>query len=361
MKIVFVVSSLTAGGAERVISIMANYWVRNEDDVTIITMDNEVNDFYVLDKRIKRVSMDMMKKSRTVFSALKNNVFRLIKLRKVINENEPEVVISFIHRMNVIVLMATIGMLVPVVVSERTDTRQHPIGYVWESLRRWFYPRAKSVVVQTESMSEWAEEFLPLSKISVIPNPVLEYCENDSKLSHEYDFKTPFIVAMGRLAPAKGFDLLIKAFAKRDIKECSLVILGDGSERDYLQGLAQEQGVGPEVYFPGNINKPGEILKHAKMYVLSSRFEGFPNALLEAMSCGLPVISFDCPSGPREIIRDGVNGLLVPHMDIDELAHAINYLMKNEKTCERLGDSARGVVKKYSLTNIMGKWEEVIR
>jgi glycosyltransferase involved in cell wall biosynthesis len=143
---------------------------------------------------------------------------------------------------------------------------------------------------------------------------------------------------MGRLHPQKGFDLLLEAFSriKDQYPDWSLTILGDGPLREQIESLRDELGLKGRVHLPGAVKNPHQVLKQAELFVLSSRREGFSLALLDAMSYGLPVVAFDCRSGPREIIRDGVDGVLVPPEDVGAMAEALGRLMSDESERNRL-------------------------
>jgi glycosyltransferase involved in cell wall biosynthesis len=166
---------------------------------------------------------------------------------------------------------------------------------------------------------------------------------------------------MGRLAPQKGFDLLLEAFSRiaRSFPEWRLVILGSGSLKDELEAKSRALNLGDQVVFLSACANPFPTLQAADLFVLSSRFEGFPNALAEAMSCGLAVISFACPYGPAEIIRHEVDGLLVPPGDIPALAAALGRLMANPQERERLAARAPDVLMRFSKEKILAMWEQV--
>ena len=168
---------------------------------------------------------------------------------------------------------------------------------------------------------------------------------------------------MGRLVREKGFDLLLKAFStvKKSYPEWSLTILGEGSLRSELECLSQSLDIVNSVHFLGRVKNPYEYLQQADIFVMSSRFEGFPNALCEAMACGLPVISTDCPSGPPEIIRDGVDGILVKNENVEALTEAMSHLISDEKQRQKLGNAAKAITQRFNLDNIMDVWNKLLK
>ena len=360
MKLTLVISSLSCGGAERVLSTMANCWAEAGREVTLVTLDSAAEDFYELHPEIERVALGLMAKSTRPWEAVGNNLRRLAHLRRAIRASPPDAVVSFIDRTNILVLLAALGMRVPVVVSERIDATQQPPGRAWSVLRRVLYPMASAVVLQTEVMRRWAGEFIRENRTHVVPNlvqpaPVVqERAENSSSACS--------VVAMGRLTPQKGFDLLLRAFARCavDHPDWSITILGEGTERYRLETLAEELGICDQLHMPGQIREPQEVLLSADFFVLSSRYEGFPNALLEAMASGLPVVSFDCPSGPRDIVRDGVDGSLVEDGNVDALAATMKRLMSDAAERARMSARSVEVTERFGLEKVMGMWEDVV-
>jgi glycosyltransferase involved in cell wall biosynthesis len=242
------------------------------------------------------------------------------------------------------------------VVSERLDPRVRGIGPLWSTLRRALYPRAARLVVQTEAVGRLFRSWLP-GRIDVVPNPVLPPAEGREPA--ELALSRPAVVAMGRLHPQKGFDTLLRAAARvlPRYPEWSLTILGEGSERPALQRLMAELSLTERVQLPGRVRVPGPVLGQAEIFVLSSRTEGFPNALCEAMARGLAVVATDCPSGPADIITPGTDGVLVPVDDPGALAEALEILMEDHNLRLRLQQQAPEIRRRYALERILAAWD----
>jgi len=359
MRITPVISSLSAGGAERVMSVMANYWAKKGWTVTLITLADIEDDFYELHPAVQRIALNVLAESPNPIIALRNNFRRIFALRRAISVSNPNVVISFIERTNILVLVATRGLGIPIVISERTSPKYHTIGRLWEKLRRLSYPWANMIVAQTKAVANWLTPIAKAAPITVIYNPISQI-DTHYFLEYKYDSKT--IVAMGRLSYQKGFDLLITAFSNlsKYHPDWKLVIYGEGEQRKVLEKQVIKLNLESKVLLPGRVKNSYKYLQHADLFVLSSRYEGFPNVLLEAMNCGLPVISFDCPSGPREIIRDGVDGVLVPAENVDALSHAMQELMEDQIKRTRIATKALEVQERFDIGNIMKQWEMLV-
>jgi GalNAc-alpha-(1->4)-GalNAc-alpha-(1->3)-diNAcBac-PP-undecaprenol alpha-1,4-N-acetyl-D-galactosaminyltransferase len=360
MRCTLIIHSLTSGGAERVISRMANYWAAKSWEINLLSFDGGTEPpFYELDSQISHIPLGIAGYSPNPIIGIWNNLTRIQKLRAAIINSKPHVVISFMHQANEIVLLATRGLNLPVIVSERNDSGRQTISKVWTKLRQWTYPFADRIVVQTKRAGNYFSAKLQ-ERIVVIPNPVL-LPPDKQKLSNKL-LGDRSLIAIGRLVPQKGFDLLLEAMAKLkdSYPEWTLTILGEGELRSHLESLRDEWGLGDRVHLVGRVKNPHEFLKQADIFIMSSRFEGFPNALCEAMACGLPVISTDCPNGPREIIRDGVDGILVENEDVSALAIAMKRLMNDNKERKSLGDRATEITERFGLEKVMLAWESLI-
>jgi GalNAc-alpha-(1->4)-GalNAc-alpha-(1->3)-diNAcBac-PP-undecaprenol alpha-1,4-N-acetyl-D-galactosaminyltransferase len=362
-RLTLVVPSLALGGAERVVARMANHWAAAGDQVTVITLAAAETDTYSLDPAVTRIALDLMRDSRFFLQGIYNNWLRVGKLEDTIRGLRPDTVISFTDRMNVLTLVACRSLGVDTVVSERIDPSQQRIGWHWSRLRRWGYPLARALVVQTQAVRGQLEPLMRGRPIYVIPNAV-DPPPSDQPPRESRPSDGPLqIAAMGRLDYQKGFDLLIEAFVRvaEGNPNWSLVILGEGPERHRLEDQIHEHGLEKRVRLCGWVSDPATVLRNSDAFVLSSRFEGFPNALLEAMALGLPSISFDCPSGPADIIRQEVDGLLVSPGDVPALSAAIRRLMSDDQLRGRLGKEAVHVVERFSSERYFATWDEVLQ
>lgn len=364
MKIALVISSLSGGGAERVMATLANAWARDGAEVTLITLATRSADVYALEPAIHRVELNVVRRSSNVFEAIANNATRIRCLRAAIASCQPDVVISFMTTTNMLAVLACWGLRIPVVVAERTFfSARLPTG-VWRFMHRSLYRRAACVVSQTKRGAEDLKVSLGRA-VHTIPNPVVIRVAVDdlsSAMPVPHDDSVGVVLAVGRLVREKGFDLLIEAFSKiaPSHAKWNLVILGEGPLRSELMAQIAALGLDDRVTLPGFSNDPHGAMRQADIFVLSSRYEGMPNALLEAMATGLPCVSFDCRTGPAELIDHGVNGWLVPAEDVPAFGMALAKLMDDADLRVHLGASARGVQSVFGVKAVLEQWNELL-
>lgn len=365
-RITFVSSSLGSGGAERVLSIVANALAGEGRSVSVVvTSTHKTEPFYALDPAISFKAPFAGRSYRNKLKAAAAALSIAGELRREVLATGPEVIVSFVDKTNALSLAALGRSGVPVVACEHIYPPAQPLGLFWEAARRLFYPRAALVTVLTEE----AVAFFPKAlrgRIAVLPNPVLPPQAGPgataSALVQASPERSRRILSAGRFTDQKGFDRLLRAFAASSAGRLgwSLRVLGDGPLRPALEAMRDSLGLAASVEFPG-VTKDiyGEFAEGA-FYALSSRFEGFPMTLCEAMAAGLPAVAMDCMTGPRHIVRDGVDGLLVPDGDEEALAEAMGRLMDDDGLRARLGERAPEVAERYSLPRIMELWDGIL-
>ena len=370
MRVTFVISSLGLGGAERTMSIMANYWAAKGWDITLICLDGSATPFYELHPNVHHVPLGVSGASSNAFVGVTNNWVRIRAVRRTIISNRPDVVISFMETLNVLTIIATRFLRIPVVVSEHMlpwiplyeygSTRTPLSHLIWKMLRARTYPFCSLLVVLS---AEYGRYYAPSiqARTKVIPNCVKYVAEDAVSLPN--GASRPLIIAMGRLAAEKGFDHLLTAFSRLGDKfpQWFLVILGEGPMRTELESMIAQLGLSRRAHLAGAVAKPYAYLQQADLFVLSSRFEAFPNALLESMAAGVPVVSYDCCEGVRDIVRDGVDGVLVPPGNLEALVSAMENVMNDQAKRSRMADRAMEVRERFSVEKIMQMWEDAIQ
>jgi len=361
-RVCLLIESLhTAGGAERVLTTMANHWTAQGIDVTICSFDppSDREPFYAPDPGVKwrPIGLGPYRVSRQRLGWIPSHFMkRVVVLRRLWKKDPPDTVIAFMDVTNLTALFASFFLKVPVIISERNNFLLKRLPLRWRIMRIFFYPLCKALVLQTRAQRDSLPPRLR-KKAVVIPNPVMALPSSDATRQ----FHKPFVLGVGRLRVQKGFDLLIKAFkqASDSFRDWSLVILGEGEERRNLEALAASLGLEDRVLFPGTVANPFSVYNACDLFVLSSRFEGFPNALTEAMMCKAAVIATNCDFGPADIIEDGKNGILVAPESIPELVRAMTRLMQDAALRKSLGEQAPSIEERFSLDSVMAAWERL--
>lgn len=354
MKITLVISSLSAGGAERVLSNLANYWAEKGHNVTMVTLSLG-EPFYQLSDTIKLTQIDQVSGEDTRFvKRMFQLVQRVFFLRKEIIKSKPDVVVSFIDVTNITTLIACIGLKTPVIVSERIDPHFHPIPSFYKFLRRCFYSHAKKVVVQTKSAAAY---FKKLKNVVIIPNAVRKI----KSLERDFSLSIKHIISVGRLCEQKDFPTLIKAFAEihKSHPDMILTMYGEGPDRANLEALIQSLSMTDCVFLPGTVTNIEKVFLAVDLFIFSSLYEGFPNALCEALAAGLPVIASNC-TGNVDVVSDGVNGRLFPVGDVGKLVLIMNELIVDLDQRQNLSENAITLSDFFSLDKINCLWDDVI-
>ncbi len=353
------------GGAERVAALLCNHWADRGFEVILMpTFSGRGTCVYKLNHGVR---IDFLS-DRIKFGhkAFRGKIRRLLALRKTISEYNPDVIVSFLSDVNIATLLATYFLKFPVVVSERIYPPSLPLGGLMNKLRRITYLRAKAVVMQTGKGLDWLSANCPGSNGCVIPNPVVfPIPATEPKVDPRSVLKPDrkLIITVGRLENQKGFDILIDAYARlaEDFTDWDLVVLGEGSEREHLEEQIGRKGVSSRISLPGRVGNIADWYARADFFVMSSRFEGFPNVLVEAMAYGLAVVSFDCDTGPKDIIENEVNGILVSLDEGDKgLSLAMVEMIWDDKKRKRMAESSKLVRQQFSITQIAKHWSNIL-
>lgn len=357
MRIQLVISSLESGGAERVMCWLANQWVRQGHKVTLITfVHGTAQPFYPLDKQVKLVQISPFRQRPQFFPlkllGLGVKLFRLRRLLK----NPSDVVLSFMTKMNICVLLLSLGLRKNVCVAERIDLNFYGLNAVAKIFLFWMYRLAKRIVVQTRGIGQYFPASL-FQKISIIPNVILP-----APMSYTVRQKVSVISTVGRLVPQKDHPTLIRAFAQvlQRFPELELIIYGEGEDRKKIQYLIRSLGLEGKVRLLGRTKEVQSALLNSDLFVFPSRHEGFPNALSEALALGIPTIASNC-LGNTDLVQHGDNGLLFPVGDVDALVHEITRLIQDRDLRKKLSHSAKESVKSYDEKTVMALWDELIK
>ncbi len=357
-KILFALPALGAGGSERVVTALANHWAESRRDVSITTFEpGSKPPYYSLDPAIGLHRLDLPPISKPKWRALHRTAERIGALRRLFRRESPDVIISFLTKMNVMSVLAAQGLGIPVVISERNNPKLQQFDRLWATARGLAYPRAYSFVTMTEG----AAEFYPAKqrpRTQLIPNPVTL----PAGWTNKRGGKT--VAAVGRLTAQKRFDRLIEAFASvaGEFPDWNLVIWGEGELRQALE--AQVRNLAPSVQtqisLPGVTPSPGSWIETTDVFVLSSDYEGWPNVIAEAMTAALPIVSTDCEFGVKDMIEHGRTGMLAPMEDVTALADALRSVLADESLRNRLAQNAAEKAAQYTVENVAAQWNAVI-
>ena len=356
--VALVIADLGGGGAQRVATTLAGAWSEAGRGVTLITLSGTDGDVFPTPPAVRRVALGLVCASGSLLGGLITNLRRIWVLRQAIVESRVPVVISFIGTTNVITILASIGLGKRIVISERNDPTRQSLGPVWNLLRRLCYPLASQVTANSRGTLRALAAYVPEVKLALIPNPVLA-----PKLNPTLHGTARFMLSVGRLHPQKGFDVLLRALATSGARQDGwrLKVLGDGPLRQALHEQADELDVADLVDWLGYAPDPFPWYASADAFVLPSRYEGMPNALLEAMAMGLPVIVTDACPGPMEYVEHGVSGVVVTVEDPEALAQAMDRLMGDGEFAKRLGrEGRRRVLAKTALPRVMAAWDRAL-
>ena len=352
-NLLLIISSIQRGGTQKNIIDLYNYWKSSGHDIKIITYDQKIQN---INKKIRKnvINLGLLKNSQNLFQSILNNLKRIIALRKIIKENPKVTILSFLCSTNIITIFAGFGLKNKLFVCERNDMKHQDIGRIWHILRIFFYRFANKIITNNKRNFNILEKLAKKNKIYFIPNHIL---------LKKFPKKKPekIILSVGRLHSQKGFPELIKAYAlsKAPSKNWKLVIIGEGPERKNLKKIVKNLKLKNKIFFKGFMD-PYYWYQKSSIFILASRFEGTPNALLEAMSMKLPVIITNFPGG-MYYVKNKKSGLIVPSLNVSTLKKAIDEIINNKNLRNKLAAGAlRNIKLLANHKKIFKEWDRLI-
>ncbi len=357
MKILFVSGNLCDGGAQRVISVVASHLVEKGHDVSILLYSRDEKE-YPLNSKVKIVSIAQSFEDYSLTSCFS----RIRTIRKYLKRVKPDVAIGFLEG-GYGLYISSIGLNFKKVASIRNNPeRVFNAKGLRVILNKMWFNSADAIVVQTKSQFELMPKKMKKTS-EVIPNPISDTAITDIKTTHNVECRK--IVMAGRLVPQKNYHMVFEAIkiVREKYSDVKLNIFGKGELETELQNLIDSNGLGDNIKLCGWTQNTLKEYRNHDIYILSSDFEGMPNALMEAMGVGLPCISTDCDTGPSDLIEHKKNGFLIPVGDANALAEYIIKIieMSKEQRIE-LGNNAHLTMKeKFSSDYISQKWEQLFR
>lgn len=354
------INNLQGGGAERVISILANEFSKQGFNVFMVCL-NQAEPAFKISAKITQINLLKERATEHIWNRIRYAGLIYFRLIALLLKEKPDCVVSFMTAANLWTGLACILTSVPFVVSERTmpDRTINSFNYFFRKLSFLIYRNSKAIVVPATGIADCIkrnESYKALNNFKIIRNPIHIF----PKPSDQQVNDRAFILGVGRLNHIKGFDLLIDAFSKVDADHLDLIIVGDGSEYEKLQLQIEKLNLVGRVKLLGAKDNLQDYYHQAELFVLSSRNEGYPNALIEAMSFGCACIAVDCEFGPAEIIEHEVNGILVENFNQQDLTGAINKLMTDPGLRKKISCKAQLIKKTNSVKNISANWGSLI-
>lgn len=353
-----VVADLGAGGAQRVLIRAAEALMARGHRVAIVTLAGAESDFYRVPLGAARLSAGGVGNSSNLAVGIWQNARRILALRRALRETGAKTALSFVTQTNVLTILASRGLGIHVVVSERNDPQRQRLPRLWEMLRARIYRRAGAVTINSQHALAALEAVAPGTHPVFLPNP-------SPPLHDPVDPARParLVLNVGRLHHQKAQDVLLEAFATlaRDHPDVRLCIVGEGEALWALKARAGELGVVGRVEFAGTVADVDARYRAASIFALPSRHEGAPNALMEAMSHGLPCIVSDASPGLRDLVKNEREGLVVPVDDAAALAQALDRLVRSPDLRARLGAAAQARIRAEASGSVPGIWESILQ
>lgn len=353
-RIAFYINSLEYGGAERVLSLIANKLFERGYPIDFITSYPCENEYY-LNFGINRIYLD---KSRINESKIKKNIKQILKIRKILKENNDEYLITFLAEANIRGVFSSLFSKTRLIISIRNDPYKEYPNKIIFLLAQILFLFSDGCVFQTNDALKCFNKFIQ-KKSTIILNPVSDdfFC-----VDREYT-NLQNVVTIGRLEDQKNQKMIIKAFSKieKDHINDKLLIYGQGENRNELISLIENLNMNDRIQLMGVTNNVVDVLKNARIFVLSSNYEGLPNALMEAIAMLVPVISTDCPcGGPKMLIKNGINGFLIPVNNVDQLSEKLDILLNDKNLQKNFSKSHKKIRQNFNEKTIIDQWENFL-
>ncbi len=365
LRLLVFIYSMGDGGAERVTANLCNYWAELGWEIALVTLAPIEKDLFALHPAIQRIALDMAHDSKNKWMGLWHNLVRIHAFRRILTQFQPDIALSMMTAANVILALASVGLpKIKTIGSEHTsplNTFQTNTS-LWITLRKYVYRLLDALTTMSHDGNLWFQTNTYAKNILSIPNPVVWPLPLlEPKLVPPPQNSRRILLTAGRFVEVKGFDRLLEAFFELHAQhpDWDLIILGDGPLRPVFEKAINQKGLQKRIFLPGRSGNIGEWYARADLFALTSRYEGFPGVLVEALASGLPVVSFDCNSGPRDIIRHEVDGLLVEQGDLTGLILALDRLMSDESLRKKYAEYAIEARERYSLAKIATQWEQL--
>ncbi len=352
-KVAFYINSLDKGGAQRVIVNLSEFLYQNGTEVVLVTT-RKADEEYLVSEGIRRIYSDITA-SEVTKSRIRNFRNRFCKLRNIWKQEKPDIIVSFIGKNNFMAIATAAFLRASVAVSVRGEPTEEYYNPLMRFIARHLFACARGIIFQTEDAKAFFPKYVQKRSV-ILPNPLDISCIRPRFTGKRENT----IVSVGRVDDNKNHRMLIDAFAAihTDFPEMGLVIYGNGDMRNELIKYIKKIDMEDYISMPGNVSRIPDHIERARIFVLTSDTEGMPNALLEAMALGLAVISTDCPcGGPRTVIQDGVNGLLVPVRDTQALAKALRRFLSAPDLEQKLGEQAAKIQEQLSPDQVNRKWQ----
>lgn len=345
--VAFLIFNLNAGGAERVVSLLANE-LSLTNDIVIITL-SKCEPFYKLNDSIRIIQLGVLNSGTNPLKSIVSYLVIIYRITSLIRSLKIKTLICFMTTSNILgIISGKLFSRIEVTISERRNPLTHDFGY-WDFLRKKVYRFSDKLVVQTKEIRNYFEPFMDKRKISIIPNPIKIVDYNENK-------KEKIILTVGRVDANKNQEQIIRVFSKVKKEGWKLVICGDGPLLSKLKNLVISLNINDAVEFKGRVKNIEKQYERASIFAFSSLSEGFPNVLLEAMNYGCACISTDCPTGPSILIKNNVNGFLIPLADENSYTNHLQKLIDNEKTRNIFVSNAKSSLEHYSLNKVADQW-----